>query len=273
MKTTKRLLKTQWQSANKQANLIIDQWLPQLDRRKSSFKDEATNRRVLASFLAYREGDFEVVLGNSREEDRDCLRDATEALVGNVLQRTKGRNGYKFNPSLILPVTKVMTTNVTLKNTITTKLGAIYRDETYSQRVVKDFCAIGQARVVQVKITDPFANMMMLSGQIPDGHRNWHNLPDIEPTEEAEKIWSDFVERLEEAAFRQAIACYPVAEVGVFLTTQLDRLVRLIQQTAIKHFGTARISPSLICTDKFGKRHKVWGTFPVKNKSNNKVNT
>ena len=263
MKTTKRNLITQWQPANKQANLLIDQWLTQLDRRKSSFKDEETNRRVLASFLAYREGDFEIVLGNSREEDRDCLRDATEALLGDVLQRTKGRNGYKFNPSLILPVTKVQTNNITLKNTITTKLGAIYQNDTYRQRVVKDFCAIGQARVVQVKITDPFANMMVLSNQVSDGPRNWHNLPDIEPNEEAEKLYSGFVERLEEAAFRQAIACYGVDENGVFLTTQLDRLVRLIQQTTIKHFGTARISPSLLCTDKYGRRQKVYGTFPT----------
>jgi hypothetical protein len=258
-----RELTTNWQAANKQAHLLISEWLLKLDHRKNVFKDEHKNRRVLAAFLAFKEGPFEVVLSNSPPEDRDTLKEATEALLGDVLQRTKGRTGFKFSPKIILPVTKVQTISVSLRNTLTTRMGAIYRNETYKCRLVKDFHAIGQARICSVRITDPFANMILLSGQIEDAPRNWLELPDIELTAEGRKLWVEFEERLQEAAFREAITCLTVDEPGLFLTTQPDRLARLIRQTATRQFGGSRLSPSMILTNSHGKKSNVWGTCPT----------
>jgi len=269
-----RKLSTNWSPANKQANLLVTDWFTKLDHRKKCFQDEDKNKRVLSSFLAFREGPFEVLLSNSRSEDRATLREATELLVGDVLLRTSGRNGFTFNPKIILPITKVQTVNVTLRNSIKTRMGAIYRDETYRARPIEDFQAIGQARVASVRIKDHLANMLVLSGQIEDAPRNWLDLPDIEPTEQAELIWSEFVERLEDNAFRQAIACFPVDEPGLFLSTQPERLARLIRHTSARHFGGSRIGPSMVLTDSNGKRTRAWGTrpkAPTKTTTNNEA--
>jgi hypothetical protein len=258
-----RELTTNWQAANKQAHLLISEWLLKLDHRKNVFKDPDKNRRVLASFLAYREGPFEVVLSNSPAEDRDTLKEVTATLVGDILFRTKGRNGFRFNPKNILPVTKVQTINATMRNTITTRLGAIYHDETYRSRPTEDFHAIGQARVASVRIIDPLANMLTLSGQIEDAPKNWLDLAHVEPSPAAEQLWTEFEERLQGAAFRSAIACFPVDEPGLFLCTQPERLARLIRQTATRQFGGSRIAPSMVLTDANGKKTRAWGSRPA----------
>jgi hypothetical protein len=258
-----RELTTNWQAANKQAHLLISEWLLKLDHRKNVFKDEHKNRRVLAAFLAFKEGPFEVVLSNSPPEDRDTLKEVTATLVGDILFRTKGRNGFRFNPKNILPVTKVQTINATMRNTITTRLGAIYHDETYRSRPTEDFHAIGQARVASVRIIDPLANMLTLSGQIEDAPKNWLDLSHIEPSPAAEDLWLEFEEHLIKAAFREAIACFPVDDPGLFLCTQPDRLARLMRQTATRQFGGSRIGPSTLLIDANGKKTRAWGTRPT----------
>jgi hypothetical protein len=260
-----RQLKTLWQPANRQANLLVDSWVNKLDKRKSSLKDHDKNKHVLSAFLAYREGPFEVLLSNSDKCDRNTLRDVTDALLGDVLHRTKGTTGFKFNPKIILPVTKVQTINATLRNTITTRLGAIYRDESYKERLVEDLHAIGQSKIGLIKISEPFANMALLSQQLDNAPRNWLNLDGlVKSGPEEERLWAEFQERIEESAFRQAITCYPMAETGLFLTSQVERLAKLIQQTATRQFGVPRISPSMLLTDKYGKKSKIWGTCPPK---------
>ena len=126
--------KTSWSVLGQDANTLrkVEELKSYLDNRLSVIKDATQSdlERVLVSFLSYGGLEFQIAMDLIPERDNELVQVCRDALVGNLLQRTKGRNGYKVREDQSSGYS-VTTTGAESKFRVLTKYGSAILDDSY----------------------------------------------------------------------------------------------------------------------------------------------
>lgn len=127
-------LKTNWSvlSQDQATTKKVQELQSYLDNRLSVVKEATQDDldRVLVSFLAYGANEFHVAMETIPDQDKELVAVCRDTLAGKLLQRTKGRNGYRVREDQLGPYS-VTTTGAESKFRVLTKYGSVILDDSY----------------------------------------------------------------------------------------------------------------------------------------------
>ena len=253
-------LSPKWNTFNQDAEQLVGQVLPLLDRRKKSLKDEDANKEAITAILSYRDGPFIVKLGELPANSKVTYRDVVEALTGQVLLRTKGQNVFELRPEFKTPSAKFITKPVeattprALPN-VSTNYGTVYRDGSHSEVQFNKIALLGYVKPSLLTIEAPHHHWDIFFGDTTPPSKNWNLLTEGSHWHPRhEEIMDHVVCR---AALRgiQAVRY----DEGSFLTSNPDSLAMLIDSELVRLSGRSGQKPLLTITDTYGRSHKRWG--------------
>lgn len=126
--------KTNWSvlSQDQATTQKVEELKSYLDNRLSVVKEATQDDldRILVSFLAYGSNEFQVARETIPDQDKELVAVCRDTLVGKLLQRTKGRNGYRVREDQLGPYS-VTTIGVESKFRVLTKYGSAILDDSY----------------------------------------------------------------------------------------------------------------------------------------------
>ena len=258
---THPILAMKWQHADAIGRELIEQLDQQLDHRKKGLSDPDTNRRVLAAFIAYRGGPFQVLMGNLHPNDKDPVRDALEGLKGNVLLSCKDKNTYQFRDDFAyLRVGGKVRTLTATHTELETTWGAIYRDGTHSEVPFSSFPRFGYARPSLVRIVAPHRHWQIFFADQPAPSKNWQEMEEAtEGTnhEQHEKIMEAVVHN----AWRSGVKFIRYGE-DSFICQNPEQAAFHLDNTLLRLTGKVGSRPLLEVTDAFQRKSLRWGSKP-----------
>ena len=269
---TPPILAMKWQHADAIGRELIEQLDQQLDHRKKGLSDPDTNRRVLAAFIAYRGGPFQVLMGNLHPNDKDPVRDALEGLKGNVLLSCKDKNTYQFRDDFAyLRVGGKVRTLTATHTELETTWGAIYRDGTHSEVPFSSFPRFGYARPSLVRIVAPHRHWQIFFADQPAPSKNWQEMEEttraagtLEGTN-AERLAADQHEKIMEAvvhnAWRSGVKFIRYGE-DSFICQNPEQAAFHLDNTLLRLTGKVGSRPLLEVTDAFQRKSLRWGSKP-----------
>lgn len=127
-------LKTNWSvlSQDQATTQKVAELKSYLDNRLSVVKEATQDDldRILVSFLAYGANEFQIAMETIPDNDKELVAVCRDTLSGKLLQRTKGRNGYRVREDQ-LGQYSVTTIGVESKFRVLTKYGSAILDDSY----------------------------------------------------------------------------------------------------------------------------------------------
>lgn len=251
-------LKTNWQSVRSPAtNAMIEQLHQHLDHRKAALSDRAQVDRILASFLAYQDSPFDVLVTELPKADKATVETVRDALMGPVLVRDSGRTSYRWRER---HPTQVQTIDSTIAFNLTTPTGAIIRDESYNDRPFEHLGRIGYYRTELATIEAPFRTMAIFSGLTAAPSLRWTEIND-EPqfrTPETEAMLAEFKASVLREAARVKFPVLPYGEAG-FITSSGEALCRFMSVGATRLFNRHGLMPCMSIIGPYGRPNTAFG--------------
>jgi len=241
---------TNWKPHGQEAQRAIEQLSLHLDHRKKSLQDKDRNKRVLAGFLAVREGPFDVYSTKVSKADQAAVRDAVEGLTGPVLKRVSGKHTFEFDNSVLPYHTRVETTTGTNRQKLETRWGAIYHDNTFGHLPFEAFGRFGYAKPQMVEIVSPHHHWRIFHGETKAPSRFWHELDEVEGLHPKHDELMDYI--LERAALRgvHVVRYGPNA----FICGHHQQFTRQLDTNISRFTNTSGQRPLLLVTDEHGRK-------------------
>ena len=250
-----------WNTHGTEAENLVSLVIEHLDLRKKHLKETDRNRRIVASILAHKTGEFNVVYGSMSKQDGDTLRDAIECLKGSVLTQHKGRATYALREAYTIPKANFITDAPAVKvgrpiAKIISRFGNVYTDGAHSEVPFKDTRLFGYTKPSLVRIVAPHHHWHMFVGKAPPPSASWQEL------EEAPNPHGCHDKLMDLIAEQGAARGISIARYGndSFLTTQPDSVAQHIDTTLIRFSGKSGQRPLLNIIDTYQRTHIRWGT-------------
>lgn len=167
-----------------------------LDGRVKAIREatEGQLQRVLASFLAYGPNEFSLALQGVPEADRELVTAMKDCVVGEVLQRTGGKTGYKVKEQHQGKYSLGTIAGDDAYFRILTTYGSIIQDESYLQVPLDQLKTLNYHPIEWVRPVKPhLQTSWIMNGNAPS--LRWQGVKgdELEPTEDFEKIRSQTV--------------------------------------------------------------------------------
>ncbi|MDT1063081.1 hypothetical protein RM190_14485 [Paracoccus sp. CPCC 101403] len=225
-----------------------------LDGRTKAVKEATDNdvERVLTSFFAYGGNEYQIILDQVPEQDRPLLAECREALTGEVLQRTTGRNGFKLKSSWFnIYETETPTGNSRYR--VDTTYRSVILDDSYTNTPLDQILSFNHQRCGYIKVISPYTQTKWLvSCQAPASR--WHGV-DVED-EMLTFEWLEIHNKLvQDNRYNRSIAPY---NHDTFLCHDVDQAVRALNISAAKVTGAA-FHYSVEFKDVHGRQGTTWG--------------
>lgn len=134
----------------------VDELKSYLDNRLSVIKAATLSdlERVLVSFLSYGGLEFQIAMDSIPESDKELVAVCRDALVGKLLQRTKGRNGFRVREDQTGGY-RVTTTGPEGRYRIMTKYGAAILDDSYNDIPLDQFKTLNYFAISSITVIKP----------------------------------------------------------------------------------------------------------------------
>lgn len=256
----KTLLSIKWIPFGNEAEHLINKAYEHLDLRKKHLKCSDRNKRVLASVLAQRTGEFTVQMPLIPEGDRDAVRSVLECLSGPVLTRGSGRATYALREAY-RDCQAVFTTGekhiaqgrqVPL---IKTGHGTIYRDGTHDEVPFEDIKLFGYSKPSLVRIIAPHEHWHIFLSDKPAPSANWIEMVESDqPHDEHDTL----MELVSSQGNMRGVA---IARYGhdAFIAIDPDAVLFTLDNTIHRYSGSGQ-RPLVEVTDIYQRKHLRWGS-------------
>lgn len=256
-----RPLVMKWTPHGNEAEQLINKAYEHLDLRKKHLKDEDKNRRILASILAQRLGEFVVQMPLVDKDDREALRGVLECLTGPVLTRGKGKAAYALREAYTASDALFITgENHVVEgrpiSQIKTGHGTIYRDGTHSEVPFEAIKLFGYSKPCLVRVVAPHEHWHMFMDDKAAPSANWKALDESDTPHDKH---DDFMDLVASQANMRGVAIARYGE-DAFLATIPDAVVFTIDTTLVRYTGKTAQKPLLTITDIYQRQHLRWGS-------------
>ena len=267
--TTTLMIK--WLAHNSTAENLIEDACEHLDLRKKALKGKTQNKRIIASILAQRSGDFKVSYKHIHRRDKDAVKAALECLCGPVLIRCKGTEMYALREAY-RPLNAFFTTEPPAETkgrhvpAVSTAYGTIYRDGSQGEVPFEDIKVFGYARPSLLQIVAPYQHWWMFVDDLETPSVNWKT---IDETDHEHPIHDELMDLIALKANMRGIQTIRHGHDG-FLCINPDALLFVVDTTITQRTNRSGNRPLLNIKDTYGRTHVRWGTSANKSKGINK---
>jgi len=159
------MLNTNWTTTYEPTKNTVERAKKLLDGRSKAVKESSDRDidRVLTSFFAYGPNEYEIILDKAPEQDRALLSCCRDALTGEVLQRTKGRNGYKLK-SEWYNIYQCRNSDTAKHKPVETTYRSTITDGSYNNVPLDQISGFNYARCGYIKVINPNLQTKYLLG-------------------------------------------------------------------------------------------------------------
>ena len=256
----KTLFSIKWTPFGNEAEQLINKAIEHLDLRKKHLKNDEKNRRVLASILAQKLGEFVVTLASVNKADRETLKEALECLVGPVLVRGAGKSAYALRGAYMDPQAVFITGEPEVIHgravpQIKTTHGLIYRDGSHSEVPFDELKLFGFAKPSLVRVVAPHEHWHIFISDKPAPSANWTELMETDTPHDKH---DEFMDLVTTQANRQGVAITRYGH-DSFLCINPDTVVFHLDNALVRYTGKSGQRPLLEITDIYQRKVIRWG--------------
>ena len=256
----KTLFSIKWTPFGNEAEQLINKAIEHLDLRKKHLKNDEKNRRILASILAQKLGEFVVTLASVNKADRETLKEALECLVGPVLVRGAGKSAYALRGAYMDPQAVFITGEPEVIHgravpQIKTTHGLIYRDGSHSEVPFDELKLFGFAKPSLVRVVAPHEHWHIFISDKPAPSANWTELMETDTPHDKH---DEFMDLVTTQANRQGVAITRYGH-DSFLCINPDTVVFHLDNALVRYTGKSGQRPLLEITDIYQRKVIRWG--------------
>ena len=249
-----------WTPFENEAEQLTNKAIEHLDLRKKHLKDDARNRRITASILAQRLGEFVVKLSDVDNDDREALKAVLECLTGPVLTRGDGKATYALRGAYMDPQAVFITGEPEVIHgravpQIRTTHGLIYRDGSHSEVPFCDLKLFGFAKPSLVRVVAPHEHWHIFISNKPAPSANWTELLETNTPHDKHDEFMDFVVT---QANRQGVAITRYGH-DSFICINPDTVAFHLDNALVRYTGKSGQRPLLEIKDIHQRQHLRWG--------------
>lgn len=257
----KTLFSIKWTPFGNEAEHLVNMAYEHLDLRKKHLKCTEKNKRVLASILAQRTGEFAVRMPLIQEGDREAVRSVLECLTGPVLTCGSGKATYALKGEYrdcqaLFTTSEKHITQGRQVPLIKTGHGTIYRDGTHDEVPFKDIKMFGYSKPSLVRVVAPHEHWHIFLGDKPAPSANWKEMVESDqPHDEHDKLMDLVVSQ----ANMRGVA---IARYGhdAFIAVNPDAVLFQLDNTILRYSGKSGQRPLTEITDIYQRQHIRWGS-------------
>ena len=250
-------LKTNWTTKDEATKQAVSKAKSLLDSRVKAIKDasESDLERVLTGFFAYGGNGYQIILDKVPEADRALLSACRDSLVGEVLQRTSGRNGFKLKKEWLksyqaetLPVPGHVS-----QGRIVTAYGSTITDDSYNDIPVDQIVGLNFAKSSFIRVPYPNTQTDWLwNGSLTP---RWNT---VEPNADKEAIYNlDWDMIRDRAIFDNRKTMIPFGKDGI-ICSNVDGAIQALYIATLRVIGKP-FRYFVEWRDTYGRTGTTWG--------------
>ena len=249
-----------WTPHGNKAEQLINKASEHLDLRKKRLQNDERNRRILASILAQRLGNFTVKMSVIDKGDREALRGVLEGLTGPILTRSSGSAAYALRDEYRSSEAKFSTIKSTTSEgrqppSITTAFGTIYNDGSHSEVPFEHIKLFGFVKPSLARIVAPHTHWSIFLGDKPKPSTNWREIA------ETETVHPEHDKVMHLAVREGLMRGVPMTRYGhdSFITGNPNATIFALDNAITRYSGRAGQRPLIEITDSYQRKHIRWG--------------
>ncbi len=268
-------LRNNWTTQDERTRQAVEKAKPLLDCRLKAVKEASQNDidRVLTSFFAYGENEYQIILDKVPEADRALLSACRDSLMGEVLQRTSGRNGYKLKEKWRNVYECRNCDLVPTHKPVTTTYRSIITDGSHNEIPLDQILALDYTKTGYIRIINPYLQTKFLLGEAEMPSLRYQNLEgvDCEPVWGGTALDPDYVDTTKNAtlfpvweAIRDKVIFDNSLSMAAYrndtiLCHNVDQAVFALNIASTRITGKTGFSYLVEFKDVYGRKGMNWG--------------
>lgn len=248
-------LNTNWTTAHEPTQKAVERAKQLLDGRTKAVKEcsQSDVDRVLTSFFAYGPNEYQIILDKVPESDRALLSVCRDNLAGEVLCRTKGRNGYKFKDKWYDVYECKNSDPVPTHKPVVTTYRSTITDGSYNNIPLDQIQGFNYAKCGYIKVISPYQQTKYLLGVEEKPSLRFQGLEG----EDCELVleWMEIRDRAVSDS-RHSLIAYGD---DTFLCHNVDQAIFGLKNAATRISGKIGYTYSVEFRDAFGRMGTTWG--------------